>query len=331
MAYNDRSNEYQLNQLYLYAERVTETNGCGWDLGGRIDLLYGTDWRFPQAFGLDNEWNQDQRFYGLAMPQLYADVAVNDWLFRFGHILAPCGYESVMAPNNFFYSHSYTFLYGQPTTLTGAQATYKLNDRLSVNGGFDTGWNDWDAKNGKLGYYFGSNWTSADEKTTVGFEMFLGNEQPRGIESTRAHYALVLTRKLTDKLTYALEHNFGNDPRAATQMGVRHAEWGSLVNYLFYQLNDCWTVGGRYEFLVDDDGAIVNGLGNPHGIPLLAVPANWNELSLGVNYKPNKNLILRSEVRWDWVDLRAEVSDRPFDDFTKSQQFLWASDMIVKF
>ena len=47
-----------------------------------------------------------------------------------------------MPTENFFYSHSYGFLYGMPTTLTGGMATYKLQDKLLVNAGLDTGWNN---------------------------------------------------------------------------------------------------------------------------------------------------------------------------------------------
>ena len=40
---NDRSGEYQLNQAWLFFVRPTKTDGCGWDLGGRIDVVYGED------------------------------------------------------------------------------------------------------------------------------------------------------------------------------------------------------------------------------------------------------------------------------------------------
>jgi len=39
---NDR-NEFQFNQTYLVMERTLNTDRHGWDIGGRIDFLYGTD------------------------------------------------------------------------------------------------------------------------------------------------------------------------------------------------------------------------------------------------------------------------------------------------
>jgi len=116
VTFNDRSNEYQLNQMYLITERVTKTEDKEWDIGGRVDLLYGTDHRFTAAAGLETEWNEGERFYGLAMPQLYADLAYQKWVFRFGHFYTVHGYEVVPAADNFFYSHSYGLQYGEPFT-----------------------------------------------------------------------------------------------------------------------------------------------------------------------------------------------------------------------
>ena len=63
------------NQFYLIAERVTKVeNDCGVDYGYRADLMYGTDAassRRPRASQWDSGWNNGNRFYGLAMPQLY--------------------------------------------------------------------------------------------------------------------------------------------------------------------------------------------------------------------------------------------------------------------
>jgi hypothetical protein len=110
--------------------------------------------------------------------------------------LAHCGYESVMAPENFFYSHTYDFIRFMPTTLTGAELIYKVNDQLSVNGGLDTGWNNWDSTSDKLSYYFGLNWTSEDKNTTVGLEFFLGNQQPGPVNSTLFLACTYLNQKI---------------------------------------------------------------------------------------------------------------------------------------
>jgi hypothetical protein len=326
VAYNDRANELDMNQLYFIVERVTKTDECNpWDVGGRVDMLYGTDRRFPTAFGWDDEWNLGHRFYGLVMPQLYGDMAVNNFVFRTGHFLAPCGYESVMAPENFFYSHSYSFLYGQPTTLTGGMAIYKVNDRLSFNGGLDTGWNNWTNPNDHTHVMGGWNWTSCDEKRTLAVEGFVGDQV---VGSTRSHVCIVFTQKLGCKWRYALETNFAYDPALIAVPGVagpgtrKHADWNGCSNYLIYDINDCWSWGMRYELFNDDDGAVVAQVGPPPAGP---VPSNYSALTVGLNYKPNKNVVVRTEMRYD------HTTAPVFESFTTKDQFLWSTDLIVRF
>ena len=51
-------------------------------------------------------------------------------------------------------------------------------------------------------------------------------------------------------------------------------------------------------------------------------------MAAGVNYIRNKNLTVRSEIRSDFA---ATGDPKPFDDNTKSTQFLWGTDVIIRF
>jgi len=338
VTFNDRANEYQLNQLYLIAERTTDTASGGFDLGGRVDLLYGTDHRFLMANGLEFEtnadgsieqtWNRDHRFYGLAMPQVYADVAWNDWVFRFGRFYTIVGYEVCTTPANFFYSHSYTTQYAEPFTHTGMLATWNLTERLALKAGFHRGWDQWEDNNDKLGVLGGVTWTGPEKRTTLAASLISSNEQLTG-ESTRNLISLVWTQKLGQRLTYVLQSDIAHEQNALPE--GQDAEWYGLVNYLIYDFNPCWSMGFRYEWFSDDDGVRVAGLGYPKGIDLRAVPAHWQEVSFGLHYKPNANVLLRTEVRWDWVEPLVVVQDQPFDNFTDGSQFLWGTDLVIKF
>src|SRR5262245_50234994 len=62
MTFNDRSNEYQMNQFYLIAERAVKTDGCCWDFGGRVDVLYGTDYYFTTSVGWELEDDGTQKW-----------------------------------------------------------------------------------------------------------------------------------------------------------------------------------------------------------------------------------------------------------------------------
>jgi opacity protein-like surface antigen len=230
-----------------------------------------------------------------------------------------------MAPENFFYSHSYSFLYGEPTTLSGGSAIYKFNDQWSANLGLDTGWNDWVDVSHKLNYMGGFNWTSKDQKQTLAWEMFIGDQLPN-VDSNRTHYCLVFTQKLGKKWQYVLENNVGYEENAnVLPNGNRtHGDWVGLSNYLIYTINDKWSLGFRYEWFDDDDGTVVAAVGPP---PVSAVPSHYNALTWGLNYKPNKNVVLRSEMRYDHSTAPVfENGTIPTRD-----QYLWAFDAIVRF
>ena len=331
ISFNDRSNEYQLNQLYLFAERVTKTDGRGFDLGGHVDVLYGTDYRFVQGLGVESNWIQDERFYGLAMPQAYGDVAINDLVIRAGRFYAPVGYESEMSPQNFFYSHSYTFQYAEPSTLTGVEGIYKLNDRLSVFAGGHQGWDVVTDSEAHLGMLMGFNW-NINENNELAWTLVLGNQPIDGVNCYRTLSSFVVTHKFSDRFRYVFQGDVGREEDSVAAYDLHAAaDWYGLVHYLVYDLTPCWSLGLRYEYFVDKNGARVYSLSYPHRIFLPPSPADWQEVSLGVNYKPNHNVLVRSELRWDVWDPRVDINGGPFNDYQSRRQFLWGTDLIVKF
>jgi hypothetical protein len=349
VAYDDRSNEVQLNQFYGIAERVAKVeNDCGVDYGYRADILYGTDRRFIQTIpgsAWDSGWDNGNRFYGLCMPQFYGTLQYNKLTLEGGHFYAPCGYEVANADANVFYSHTYGFLYGMPTTLTGGYGTYKVKDKLLVNAGFDTGWNEgFQSINGRPNFFFGGNWTSSDKdgKFNVISECFIGNTQatPGVDDSTRVMVCTDVTIKLGEKWTYILENTVAHDsdtpnstapvpPLApAGTVGMGPASWTGFTNYLIYAINDCWQFGFRYEYFEDLNGAVVTQVGPP---TILEPGSKWNDLTLGLNWKPNLNVTMRSEVRWDWASNMAPTGAKAFDSGSTNGQFTWGNDIIVRF
>ena len=53
VTFPDRDSEGQLNQLWLDIEKATDGSDCEWDFGYRASFLYGTDYRFNTAAGLE--------------------------------------------------------------------------------------------------------------------------------------------------------------------------------------------------------------------------------------------------------------------------------------
>jgi hypothetical protein len=86
---------FTADQLCIFAERKTDTKGCGWDIGGRVDFLYGVDGQDIQAFG-DRTWDygwDSSSAYGSAIPQAYTEIAYNDVSVKLGRFYTPIGYE----------------------------------------------------------------------------------------------------------------------------------------------------------------------------------------------------------------------------------------------
>jgi hypothetical protein len=329
--YADRNREFGMDQLNVFLKKDVKTDGCGTDWGGRIDMMYGTDARYPQSAGLERTWDQNG-VYQLALPQFYFDVAVNDWTVRVGHFYTILGYEVVTAPDNFFYTRDYSNMYGEPFTHTGVNVLKKVNDQLSYSvGAVRSTSNNVDSFTGeKLGILSGVTWKSKNEKLTVNFGFV--DEQDDVLLTDELICSGNAAYKVNDKLNYVIQSDYGEEQAAPGSVG--EARWYSLVNYLFYTLNDHWTAGVRYEVFRDNNGTRVSGLGipglgdNPHTGPYVG---NFNELTCGLNWKPNLNVTVRPEIRWDWFDgTTAAGSQEPFVG-SRDQQFSVAIDGIFTF
>lgn len=156
-----RNDEYMFNRLYLNIERPTDTSCRDWDIGGKVDLLYGTDYVFLQARGLETrsdlspKWNPASGvgfggvgLMGLAMPQLYAEVAYRDTKVKLGHFYHPGGFigfdpvKGVLGNTN-----TYTLIYNSNLPVTGALAEWSASDQLTLGGGFHRGSANWEDNN----------------------------------------------------------------------------------------------------------------------------------------------------------------------------------------
>ena len=358
VSFTDRANEYQLNQLYLIFERVLDQTKEEIQFGGRVDALFGSDYYFTTSRGLEMEqdgthrWNRQKgpnrtvygpnngRLHGLAMPQAYAEIAGYDSSVKIGHFYTIIGNEVVTAPQNFFATHAYTMQYGEPFTHTGVLWNYKINDNWSINNGIVQGWDNFDDTNDVKSYLGGVTYTNADTGTTLAFAIVHGEERlvfgdpDNRYRNDRTMYSIVLTQNLTDKWTYVIQHDNGqqqgaNEVTDATGFTYRRkAEWYGINQYLFYQINDNLKAGVRYEWFRDDDGYRV--LGDQEA-------CNYHELSVGLNWKLFDCVMLRPECRYDWADKRGSQPYDLSDDGAGGRigrdghQFLFTTDLIITY
>jgi hypothetical protein len=294
--FNNYDGRVQLQQQWLYAEKVADgSNGLG--LGGRMDYIYGTDGPDTQAFGIpNNHWDNpwDNGFaYGHAIPQLYGEVAMGDLSIKAGKFFTIIGNEVVQATGNFFYSRQFTFYNSEPFTHTGALTTYNLDDNTQLFNGYVQGWDSGFQDNGDA-YLGGFKRTLASGGTfiyTTALGRFSDNPALREMGQVQS---VVFTTSLTEKLTYITQTDylFTND-EAGT--GVRNT-FGN-INYLIYALNDCWSVGQRFEWY--NYSSDLNNVRN----------ADIYNHTVGLNWRPMENLVFRPEVRWVWDPEQTGVNE----------------------
>jgi len=338
-ATNDRAGEYQLNQFWMYFVRPTKTDGSGFDVGGRVDVVYGTDWRFGQCVGLEKRFDSPDSLYGLILPQFYGEIAYNNLTIKGGHFATFTSYELVPAPANFFYSHSLLSVgYFDPMLVTGFQADYKLNDRWTLVGGMNNGWQMFEDPNNTMNFLGGVKWASDDKRAALSVMVDTGPQvgfTPGNHDRTSC--IMVYTFRFNDRWSYASQYTFGQEVNGSTVNPGQNAQWYGSDQYLFYKLNEKWTAGLRIECVRDEDGSRIAGIGN-----LLGTDMGWkgkpgftgtfSNLSLGLNWRPHPNFLLRPEARWDWYGGSANpAGELPFDNLTSRSQYTFAIDLLTTF
>lgn len=278
--------KFNLNQLYAYVQKTAD-GSKGVDWGFRFDAMYGVDGNEGQSFGnVDpGTWDYlngfDHGIYEIALPQAYGEIAVGDLSVKIGHFYTLVGYEGVMAPTNFFYSRQLTFWNSDPFTHTGALATYKVNDKLTVNGGWTAGWDTgFDRFNGGSNFLGGFSYGINDifnfsYYTTFGDLGWRGNGAVNSVILTAAWSEKFSTATQFDVLGTDLGSDFA-DPTSYTA-----GDSTGWINYAFYQINDLLKAGVRAEWYKADG-------------------TSYHTLTYGVNVTPHDNIVVRPEVRHMW-------------------------------
>jgi hypothetical protein len=325
---NDRDAEPQVKQIYLYIERQVDKKGSSWDFGGRFDFLYGTDAFIAQS---TDEWDQrlitdgTSRFYQIALPQLYAEIFApvgNGLTIKAGHFYGLTNYESVMAPNNFFYSRSNSFTWDGPFTHTGVLLSYPLNNNFSVTGGGVMGWNNVNQDMSNWNFLGKFGWTSDDKNIDTSFAIVTGDKSSDEDNLTR--YTLRYEHTFIEALHYVLQHTYGlqqNDPARAG----KDTKWYGIQTGMVYDIDEHFAVGVRGEWNRDQDGVRYRLNDRPGSVPV-GIGASYYEVTAGVNWKPLKWIAVRPEVRYDWSD-KADA----FDAGKRMSQFMFATDVVVRF
>ncbi len=277
---NNRKSEANLHQAWLYFDNAASQDSMDWDIGYRIDMLYGIDGQDLQAFGnaptgaptgWDNSW--DNGSYGSALPQAYVQFANAIWDVKVGKFFSPFGYEVIGARDNFFYSHNYTMYLSEPFTMSGVLAERRISDTRSVIIGATAGW-DTGFENNSGGNLITGMRVQPNQYVDLALTTSLGDTGARG---TGTMSSAVAQMQLTSNLKYVFQ---------ADVLNLEDNQEFGIVQYLFRDVSDCVALGARLEWWKSDQ--------------LFADTKSTYDFTLGANIRANANITLRPEVRWDW-------------------------------
>jgi hypothetical protein len=143
-AYDIVPNAIELDQAALYIERVPDTVQTDhFDWGFRLTGIYGEDYRYTTSKGVFSnqllEKNQTTGFDPvMAYVDLYFPQVANGMNIRIGRYVSLPDIEAQLAPNNYTFSHSLTYVY-DCYTQEGIVATTMLSKHWMLQTGLSAG------------------------------------------------------------------------------------------------------------------------------------------------------------------------------------------------
>jgi hypothetical protein len=345
LTWTDRANEYQMNEIYFYAGKAADNEGCGTALGWRTDMYYGTNYRWDTSAGFETSWGNGQ-FYGLAIPALYGEIAYNDLNIKAGRFVSPVGYYTVGQGNNFFSYIPYTYQYGEPFTHTGIWANYKASDDLTIGGGITHGWDASDNfGNPHAGGLLNATYTIDEQRALAWVGVFGPEPNFSGVNpsaqnglgyTNRFLQTVVYSNKISDDVNFVLQSDFGTQSDAV--VAGRSAKWYGINSYLYWNMTcRCqWGING--EWFRDQGGFRVGGLlpslGSPNARGLSLARSGYDgsfyRFGFGPKYYFTPNLYGRAAFIADVYDGKVLNAGglRPFDDGTKNHQQVISFDLV---
>ncbi len=344
--YTDRANEFLLNQLSIVAERALDPNVTGFDWGFKVWFMYGSDARYTKSVGMldlvTNERVQPdfpEVYLSLHLPVLTAGGLD----LKLGKYADPMSAETIDPRSNVFYSHSYIFNFGVPTTNLGVLGVQHVTKWLDIYAGVNRGVNtSIDDNNDSVSFEGGFGLNLLDGNLTTVALTHVGPENPNNNHDWRFLNDITTTWKITKALTSITDLNLIYDQLPGAGYGY------GVAQYLTYSINDFVTAGFRGEVWRDEQGFYVAQFrANNDFIHLLRgdIPApdpstrgggktTYLGLTFGLTFKPPlpkpfAGLMIRPEVRYD----RALTDTKPFlaSDTFKQDQITLAFDAILQF
>lgn len=285
------------------SDRVFDTNRNSFDLhqvgltvakqpkegfGGLVNITAGSDAQVIHSAPVE-----DSKF---DVTQAYVQYATGALTVIGGKFTTLAGTEVIASPSNNNISRS--ILFGAvPFTHTGLRATYAVNDKVSLTGGVNNGWDQMRDLNRQKTFELGVGLTPI-KPLAVNISGYFGSE-PNGAttSASRSLINIVATWTMSDALSFGGEYLDVKQDEAAGP-GTPSAKYSGVAGYVTYMLKDTWRIAARIEWFKDTDGVHFGG----------PTDTKYTEGTVTLAYQPAKNTEIRGEIRSD------KASNDFFDD-----------------
>jgi len=333
-AYLVKPDTVTLDQAAIYAERVPDTVQTDhFDWGFRFTTIYGQDYRYTTSKGVfSGQLLNKNRENGvdpvMAYVDLYIPQVADGMNIRIGRYVSLPDIEAQLAPNNYTYSHSLTYVY-DCYTQEGVNVTTKLNDHWMLQTGLSAGcdaaiWTP-DAKaTGTVCLSY--TWSNGGDNLYACANSI--NSGKYAYNNLAAYY-LTWYHKINAKWHYDTESWYQYERDVPSIFGAVPVENGAngawcavgeqtcfapewaITNYVERQLSKKDTLSIRNEYFDDIKGQRTG------------YKDHYSEHMVSWNHWIGSTLVFRPELRFE----RA-YENPAYDNGTKKNQFIASGDMI---
>ncbi len=256
LLFNEDDNTFSLNQANIQISKTAD-NGLGFladiDFGDTAEIVGGvTRW--------SNSATNSESRNSIELRQAYLTYKFgigNGLTLKAGKFVTLHGAEVIKSWNSFNYNISNSILFGWaiPFTHTGLMASYSFNDYVGMDLGLVNGWDNVADNNDGKTVHAGLT-LKPHPQLSFYISGSYGPEQNDRGDSKRAMLTTLVTYKPTDRLTFILDHNWGNESELVENSKgnlTKSADWHGVAGYAIYSLTDKLTASLRAEWFSDMD------------------------------------------------------------------------------
>jgi hypothetical protein len=265
------------------------------DWGFRVDLEAGQS--IPEieaAYGLFRDPDSGKAGHFDIQQAFVSYVAPIGKGLRFdgGKYVTHMGYEVIDGYDGWNDNATRSFLFGYaiPFTQTGIRVSYPFSDKLSAQVHFMDGWDEVTDNNRGKTAGFQVAYTPAPA-VTLTLNGIYGPEQKEDERDYRQVWELTALWKASGRFSFGLDTLYGHEAAAVEGYeGREQGDWTGAAGYLHTAVTKKFSLNLRGEFFSDRSGART-GVGQ-----------TLKEVTATPEWRVDKHVILRGDVRFDWSD-----------------------------